>query len=128
MRRAFSVCDQSAAAEMSEDESELENSPCVTATQVEYARRHGVRAVPRVDGSPNFKPARSSIAVTGQTQNGASPLRPKIKRTSPYGPGGLPGFGDNEMDGKLLPCHKVKEDGLVRITPGTVCTEIHALR
>ena len=34
---------------------------------------------------------------------------------------GLPGFGDSEADGKILPCHKVREDGLMRITPETVC-------
>ena len=44
----------------------------------------------------------------------------KCKKQSPYGSRGLPGFGDNEMDGKILPCHKVKEDGLVRITSETV--------
>ncbi len=33
---------------------------------------------------------------------------------------GLPRFGDNEMDGKILPCQRVKDDGLVRITPQTV--------
>jgi M-phase inducer tyrosine phosphatase len=33
---------------------------------------------------------------------------------------GLPRFGDNEMDGKILPCQRVKDDGLVRITPHTV--------
>jgi len=33
---------------------------------------------------------------------------------------GLPGFGDNEMDGKILPCQRVKDDGLMRITPQTV--------
>jgi M-phase inducer tyrosine phosphatase len=45
----------------------------------------------------------------------------KSKKASPYGSGGLPGFGDNEMDGKILPCYKVKEDGLVRVAPETVC-------
>ncbi|KAF8326000.1 uncharacterized protein EI90DRAFT_3018747 [Cantharellus anzutake] len=33
---------------------------------------------------------------------------------------GLPGFGDCEADGKILPCHKVREDGLMRITPKTL--------
>lgn len=33
---------------------------------------------------------------------------------------GLPRFGDNEMDGKILPCQRVKDDGLMRITPHTV--------
>ncbi|OCF31704.1 tyrosine phosphatase [Kwoniella heveanensis CBS 569] len=121
MRRAFSVCDQNKMHEMEEDESEYEASPSMAGTQAEYMRRYGPRAVPpRVDGSPGgFKPVRASIASTGQGV--ASPVSKKGKqKVSPYGPGGLPGFGDNEMDGKILPCHKVKEDGLVRITPNTL--------
>ena len=114
MRRAFSVCDQPAMPEMSEDESEFENSPSMNGAHAEYARRYGNRVVPRADGSPNFKPMRSSFAANSQ----GVPCPPK--KQSPYGPGGLPGFGDNEMDGKILPCHKVKEDGLVRITPDTL--------
>ncbi|ORY24381.1 hypothetical protein BCR39DRAFT_323623 [Naematelia encephala] len=119
MRRAFSVCDQGSMPppEMEEDESEFEASPSVGGPHAEYARRHGKQFVPRVDGSPGFKAARSSIAVTGQ---GAASPTGKGKKPSPYGPGGLPGFGDNEMDGKILPCHKVKEDGLVRITVDTL--------
>ncbi|WWC96979.1 hypothetical protein V866_003856 [Kwoniella sp. B9012] len=119
MRRAFSVCDQNKMHEMEDDESEYEASPSMAGTQAEYMRRYGPRAIPRVDGSPGFKPVRASIATSGQGV--ASPIGNKGKqKVSPYGPGGLPGFGDNEMDGKILPCHKVKEDGLVRITPNTL--------
>lgn len=40
---------------------------------------------------------------------------------SPYGAGeGLPGFGASEREGKVLPCHNVKDDGLMRITPDTL--------
>ncbi|KAF9503125.1 hypothetical protein BS47DRAFT_1310241, partial [Hydnum rufescens UP504] len=31
----------------------------------------------------------------------------------------LPGFGDSKADGKILPCHEVREDGLMRITSDT---------
>ncbi|KAK4686068.1 M-phase inducer tyrosine phosphatase, partial [Tremellales sp. Uapishka_1] len=119
MRRAFSVCDQtqSTMPEAEEDESEFDNSPSMASTHAEYARRHGKRVIPRIDGSPGFRPMRQSIAATGEGV--ASPVS-KGKKVSPYGPGGLPGFGDNEMDGKILPCHKVKEDGLVRITSDTL--------
>lgn len=114
MRRAQSVCDQPPKMDMSmsEEESEFEASP-----SVEYARRTGSRVVPRVDGSPGFKPMRSSLAVPMEAC--ASPSG-KGKKASAYGSGGLPNFGDNEMDGKILPCHKVKEDGLVRVAPSTV--------
>lgn len=96
-----------------DEESEFENSPSMAHN--EYARRHGQKFVPRVDGSPGFKPMRQSYAAS----SAISPSS-KCKRQSPFGSGGLPGFGDNEMDGKILPCRKVKEDGLVRITPETV--------
>lgn len=32
----------------------------------------------------------------------------------------MPGFGASEKEGKVLPCFKVKEDGLVRIVPDTL--------
>lgn len=121
MRRAYSVCDQPTVPDISEDESEYEASP---SNPMGMGRPGGLRAgrkvggsrlAPGVDGSPGMKPVRSSIAVPMAAADTASPSR-KAKRASP----GMPGFGDNEMDGKILPCHKVKEDGLVRITPATV--------
>lgn len=118
MRRAYSVCDQPQLGEQSEEDSEFDGSPSVGAAQAEYARRHGKRVEPRVDGSPNFKPMRSSLAVPTQGC-GASPSNAKSQKSGSFTKG-LPGFGDNEMDGKILPCHKVKEDGLVRVTPQTV--------
>lgn len=118
MRRAFSVCDQPCLPEQSEDESEYEASPSTSAAHAEYARRTGQVFAPRVDGSPGFKPVRASIA--GDVVQGITSPCGKGKKASPFGNSGLPGFGDNEKDGKILPCHKVKEDGLVRITPGTV--------
>jgi M-phase inducer tyrosine phosphatase len=100
MRRAFSVCDPPP--EMSEDDEDgasgSANGMYDSPTHAEYARRHHPR--PALPVSP-------AAAA-------------KVNRLSPYGPGGLPGFGDNEMDGKILPCHKVKEDGLVRISHETV--------
>ncbi|KAJ7506375.1 hypothetical protein B0H11DRAFT_2327458 [Mycena galericulata] len=33
---------------------------------------------------------------------------------------GIPGFSDNESGGKLLPCHRVPDDGLMRIQPETL--------
>lgn len=39
---------------------------------------------------------------------------------SPYAQAGLLGFGANEAEGKVLPCHSVKEDGLVRVKRETV--------
>jgi M-phase inducer tyrosine phosphatase len=71
-----------------------------------------------------FKPKRKS--------SGADELRhlkgvtPMMQRNTPPGSStrfaspGLPGFGDNEAHGKILPCHRVTEDGLMRITAKTV--------
>jgi M-phase inducer tyrosine phosphatase len=103
MRRAFSVCNPPTP-ENESSESDFGDSPSTNGVHAEYARRHG-----KHDGSP--LKMRSNIPIVE-----GSPSR----KISPYGPGGLPGFGDNEMDGKILPCHKVKEDGLVRISPETV--------
>ncbi|CAE6404557.1 unnamed protein product [Rhizoctonia solani] len=44
----------------------------------------------------------------------------KPQQSSPLTRAGLPGFGDNEADGKVLPCHRVREDGLMRITCDTL--------
>lgn len=45
-----------------------------------------------------------------------------LPTTREDGDAGLSGARDAEMHGKVLPCHKVKEDGIVRITPATVST------
>lgn len=44
----------------------------------------------------------------------------QIQQTPCQGISPLPGFGCFEADGKLLPCHKVKADGLMRITAKTL--------
>ncbi|KEP53755.1 sulfurtransferase [Rhizoctonia solani 123E] len=44
----------------------------------------------------------------------------KPNQSSPLARAGLPGFGDNEADGKVLPCHRVREDGLMRINCDTL--------
>ena len=106
MRRAFSVCDQQG---HDEDDEENEDSPS-TSAHAEYARRHGQIHTARVDGSPGFRPGRASYNSTpGNATKG--------KKVSPAP--GLPDFGD-EMNGKILPCRKVREDGLARITPQTM--------
>lgn len=54
--------------------------------------------------------------------NAVSPVRnPGVAARS------LPGFGDSEADGKVLPCHKVREDGLMRISADTLVDLIHGL-
>ncbi|CAE6469069.1 unnamed protein product [Rhizoctonia solani] len=50
----------------------------------------------------------------------APPQNERAKQSSPLSRVGLPGFGDNEADGKILPCHRVREDGLMRINCDTL--------
>jgi len=74
-----------------------------------YTKRQQVKTIRRCDGTDDFRPL-----------TGATALRSKEKGESPRGLG-FGGFGDNEAHGKILPCHRVREDGLMRITCKTVC-------
>lgn len=42
------------------------------------------------------------------------------QQNSSTGHSGLFGFGEIEMEGKILPCHPVKDDGLLRVSTNTV--------
>lgn len=72
---------------------------------------------------------RENIARFGNRHSAQARMGPSPKR------GGcdegvarsLPGFGDSEADGKVLPCHKVREDGLMRISASTVSAEFFTL-
>ncbi|WFD36037.1 protein-tyrosine-phosphatase [Malassezia cuniculi] len=76
------------------DESVLEGSPV----------RPPPRAAPRLGG-----PARAhSVVLAGE------------RCAEAIGSTCLPGFGSFEQDHKILPCHPVKCDGLMRITPDTL--------
>ncbi|KAF8274213.1 hypothetical protein EI94DRAFT_1551410, partial [Lactarius quietus] len=77
-----------------------------------YAQRHKVRTIRRRDGTDDFR------SLTGAT---AMVVRDKESpRTVPQWGVGLGGFGDNEAFGKVLPCHRVREDGLMRINCKTL--------
>ncbi|TFK54845.1 hypothetical protein OE88DRAFT_1623246 [Heliocybe sulcata] len=86
------------------------------------------------DGGDNDSPAhayvqrqktqrRSGGMEEFKTTKAASPAAaPSNLQESPsarFLTAGMPGFGDNEAHGKILPCHRVREDGLMRITPRT---------
>jgi M-phase inducer tyrosine phosphatase len=53
---------------------------------------------------------------------GATAMVLKESPSAKFMAAGLPGFGDNEAHGKILPCHRATEDGLMRIKSQTVCT------
>lgn len=58
----------------------------------------------------------AAAASSGANQHEGSP------RPSPSPGGALGGFGASEKEGKILPSHTVKDDGLVRITPDTMAS------
>ncbi|KAJ4495602.1 hypothetical protein C8R41DRAFT_918726 [Lentinula lateritia] len=75
-----------------------------------YAKRQQMKTIRRCDGTDDFRPLTGATAM--------------IMNESPSSKfmvdGGMPGFGDNETHGKILPCHRVADDGLMRITAGTL--------
>lgn len=75
----------------------------------DYAKRNNIKTIRRCDGTEDFRP-----------MTGATNLTLTESPSAKFMKGGIPGFGDNEAYGKILPCHRVKEDGLMRITPQTV--------
>jgi M-phase inducer tyrosine phosphatase len=83
-----------------------------------YAKRQQGKTLRRRDGSESLR------SITHPSPMGAreSPGRLMSSPMSKYSAPGLGGFGDNEAHGKILPCHKVTEDGLMRIKPETVCS------
>lgn len=100
-------------ADMSGDESSFDVSQDMMSSPAHaVARRAAGRALRRVDGSDNIRspgPRSAGPVLHVQESPSARYLRP-----------GMPGFGDNEAHGKILPCHRVKDDGLMRINPTTV--------
>ncbi|KAJ7109215.1 hypothetical protein C8R44DRAFT_635087 [Mycena epipterygia] len=110
-RRAFSAVISGSAlgakfAEQSSDESSFEG---VSSPAQAYAKRQQVKTIRRCDGTDDFRPL---TGVTAMVLNES----PSAKFLS----AGMPGFGDNESGGKLLPCHRVTDDGLMRINPQTL--------
>lgn len=77
-----------------------------------YAKRQQVKTIRRCDGTEDFRPLTGATALAKRDFQQS----PSTKMLSP----GMPGFGDNEACGKILPCHRVKDDGLMRIKPETV--------
>lgn len=88
---------------------EVDGSParaCAARKAAPPARRIGVVA----SGS-----GKSNDTAESGSSRGVAP-----SHNSPLARLGLPGFGDNEADGKVLPCQKVREDGLMRINCDTL--------
>lgn len=85
------------------------DGPDMSSPAQAYIRRQQTKTIRRRDGTEDFKPL-----------TGASPTINKGVSESPSAKFMLAGFGDNESLGKILPCHRVREDGLMRVAPKTV--------
>ena len=107
-RRAFSAMIPPSVVDQSSEDSSFEGFDQSSPAQA-YARRQQQRTIRRCDGTENFKPVTATTKVGMQES-------PSAKFLS----AGIPGFGDNEAAGKILPCHRVADDGLMRIKPDTV--------
>lgn len=81
-----------------------------------YMKRQQNKTLRRCDGSDNLRP--SPAPRLTPSRQAESPRN--VSEPSPRSRWLAPGFGDNESHGKILPCHRVKEDGLMRISRKTV--------
>lgn len=116
-RRAFSARltrpSQAMLADMSGDESSFDASVDMSSPAQAVARRAQGRTLRRSNGTDDFRQADGSMQMSPRATVQESP-------SARYMRPGMPGFGDNEAHGKILPCHRVKEDGLMRIKVETV--------
>ena len=120
-------------------ESSFEHETDMSSPAQAYAKRQQVKTIRRCDGTDDFRPltgvtalmkrdtevlsssglsARRSEEREDRTRTVAERDTPRSKYLNAAP--GLGGFGDNEAHGKILPCHRVREDGLMRINPQTV--------
>lgn len=111
-RRAFSAMLSSSGLEHMPDEGSSFDEPDMSSPAQAYTKRQQVRAIRRRDGTEDFRPLTGATAMV-QRDMLESP-------SAKFMAAGLPGFGDNEALGKILPCHRVREDGLMRVVPKTV--------
>jgi M-phase inducer tyrosine phosphatase len=95
--------------EAEEDEYSF-NSQDMSSPAQAYSKHQQAKVIRQCDGTEDFRPFTGVTAMVEKES-------PSSKHMSP----GLPSFGDNEAYGKILPCHRVMEDGLMRINGQTVC-------
>ncbi|KAJ7738516.1 hypothetical protein DFH07DRAFT_84124 [Mycena maculata] len=113
-RRAFSAVISGSAlgvkfAEQQQQSSDESSFEGMSSPAQAYAKRQQVRTIRRCDGTDDFRPITGATAMVLNES-------PSAKFLS----AGIPGFGDNESSGKLLPCHRVTDDGLMRINSETL--------
>ncbi|TFY53616.1 hypothetical protein EVJ58_g9354, partial [Rhodofomes roseus] len=118
----------------SEDGQSFDSSADMSSPAQAYAKRQQVKTIRRCDGTEDF---RSNTGATSMVRRDTEVMMKGLRRTEAredrvvHEPAerdtprskylnGLSGFGDNETHGKILPCHRVREDGLMRITSKTM--------
>ncbi|KAF8162904.1 hypothetical protein B0H34DRAFT_651702 [Crassisporium funariophilum] len=109
VRRAFSAFLPPSVYTEHEDEESSFDGPDMSSPAQAYSKRQQVKTIRRCDGTEDFRPLTGATAMMSKES-------PSAKHMAP----GLPSFGDNEASGKILPCHRVTEDGLMRINPQTL--------
>ncbi len=113
-RRAFSaILPQLGLGARSPGESSVEHGDD-SSPALAYAKRQQIRTIRRRDGTDDFRSLKGATAMVARDKES-----PRARMILEWGTG-LGGFGDNEAQGKILPCHRVREDGLMRITCKTV--------
>jgi M-phase inducer tyrosine phosphatase len=105
--------------EPSSDESSFDG-PEISSPAQAYAKRQSIKTIRRCDGTDDFRPLTGASAMVNR-DNLESP-------SAKFMAAGMPGFGDNEAHGKILPCHRVKEDGLMRINAQTVSVDVQSVQ
>ncbi|KAI0637357.1 hypothetical protein C8Q77DRAFT_1051420 [Trametes polyzona] len=139
VRRAFSAMLPPNMVElsMSSEDTSFDQDPEMSSPAQAYAKRQQVKTIRRCDGTDDFRPLTGATALMkrdteilsgrglrrseereerGHTVAERDTPRSKYLNAGP----GLGGFGDNEAAGKILPCHRVREDGLMRINCQTL--------
>ena len=121
-------------------ESELSmEGPDMSSPAQAYAKRLQHKTLRRRDGTDNFRTITGSSGQSkregdlraqreaDEQQEDQQEVQPLAERDTPRSKylTGLGGFGDNEAQGKILPCHRVREDGLMRITYDTVSADLY---
>ncbi|KAH9930915.1 uncharacterized protein B0H18DRAFT_872563 [Fomitopsis serialis] len=137
VRRAFSAMLPPSMMEQSmssEDGQSFDSSADMSSPAQAYAKRQQVKTIRRCDGTEDF---RSNTGATSMVRRDSEAMvkglrrsevredRATVEPTERDTPrskylNGLGSFGDNEAHGKILPCHRVREDGLMRITSKTM--------
>lgn len=118
-RRAFSAMLPPNAINIPPSPHDEESFDSVEASPAQaYMKRQQNKTLRRCDGSDNLRP--NPVARLTPSRQTESPRN--LNEPSPRSRWLAPGFGDNEAHGKVLPCHRVKEDGLMRINQRTVRT------